>query len=119
MSEKYNNLLLERVEERVERVEEDVRSLQETKPTIERILVSTEYQQKLIEGIKETLDKQYEENKEVADRNLEQHNFQNKEIADLKTEVALLKQKSGMWGALGGIFAFLALLAVEFFKTLF
>jgi hypothetical protein len=118
MSDKIS-LILDKVEsqdERIERVESDIRSFKDLDKSVARLLVSMEYQQKLIEDLKESVDKTAEESKTIANKNLAQHEIQNTDLSAMKTDIALLKLKSSWWGAIGGLIAFLAMAAIEFLR---
>jgi len=114
-----NELLLEMMknqDERVSRVEDDLREFSVMSNSVQRILASVDYQQKMLEDLKESLNKQAEDSKHVAERNMVQHQTQNTEIANIKTEIALLKLKSGWWGLVGGLIAFVALVVAGLFR---
>lgn len=80
-----------KLQERLEKIEADVEFC---KAHSERVIIHLDYQKDILEELKSA----------VAG------------IHGLRVEIGVLKTKSGYWGAMGGVIAFLAMVAIEFLK---
>lgn len=103
-------------DKRLERVEDlildqrDMIAALKNEPAHEVLLTKLEMLQQEIQEMSDKSSKQHGELASKVDQ------IRTKDLPQINTEIALLKLKSGAWGALGGLIAIASLLIVEFLK---